>query len=159
MKIVSITLIALTGIGLAAAPCARAQSSPASNSAVEGKIKSMEDAWEAAETQKDHGASVVGDMLASDYNGVGSPGTVRNKTEQLEHMRSDTDTYTSASNSTMNVHVYSPDLATVTGTSVEKGKDKDGKEFDRTYAWVDTWMQRNGKWECIASGGTPVEKK
>ena len=50
----------------------------------------------------------------------------------------------------MDVHVYTPNLATICGTSPEKGKDKNGKEFSRSYAWVDTWMERNGKWECIA---------
>ena len=77
----------------------------------------------------------------------------------IEHMKTDTDTYSASKNDSMNVHVYGADLATVCGTSTEKGKDKDGKEFSRSYAWVDTWMQRNNKWECIASAGTPLGEK
>ena len=46
----------------------------------------------------------------------------------------------------MDVHLYGPTVATVCGISTEKGKDKDGKEFTRSYGWVDTWMERNGKW-------------
>jgi len=33
-----------------------------------------------------------------------------------------------------------------------RGKDKHGKEFTRTYVWVDTWMELNCKWQCIAEG-------
>jgi len=59
----------------------------------------------------------------------------------------------------MDVHVYGPNLATVTGTTTEKGKDKAGKQFTRSYVWVDTWMERNGKWECIAEGVMLPKKK
>ena len=59
----------------------------------------------------------------------------------------------------MDVHVYGPNIATVVGTSTEAGTDKDGKAFNRSYAWTDTWMERDGKWQCIASGGTPVVAK
>ncbi len=166
MKAFIATCVAITGLGLCAAPFATAQtSSPAAaadksagSSAVEAKIKAMEDSWAASQTQKDHGASVVEGFLATDYAGVGGKGVIRNKIEQIEHIRTDTDTYTSAKNDSMKVHVYGSDVATVCGMSTEAGKDKDGKEFNRTYAWVDTWMQRNGQWQCIASGGTPVVK-
>ena len=130
----------------------------ASDTSTETKLKSMEDSWAAAQLQKDRGVSAVGEMLASDYAGVGSKGEIRNKAEQLEHMRSDTDTYTDSQNDTMKVHIYAQNLATVCGTSTEKGKDKDGKEFSRSYAWIDTWMDRNGQWQCIASSGTAITK-
>jgi hypothetical protein len=155
MKTITATFVVLSALSLCAAPLALA----ADNSAVETKIKEMEDNWAASQLQKDHGASVVEGMLASDYAGVGSHGEIRNKASQIEHIKNDTDTYTVSKNDKMDVHVYGADLATVCGTSTEKGKDKDGKEFNRSFAWVDTWMQRNGKWECIASGGTPVTEK
>ena len=155
MKSITATFVAITALSLCAAPLLRA----ADNAAVETKIKQMEDSWAASQTQKDHGASAVEPMLASDYAGVGSKGEIRDKSSQIEHIKADTDTYASSKNDSMKVRVYGPDLATVCGTSTETGKDKDGKEFNRSFAWVDTWMQRNGKWECIASGGTPVGEK
>ncbi len=42
----------------------------------------------------------------------------------------------SAAISNMEVHVYAPNLATVTGDYTEKGKNKSGKSFSRTYSWV-----------------------
>lgn len=155
MKSITATLVAVTALSLCAAPLALA----ADNSAVETKIKQMEDAWAASQMQKDHGASAVDGMLAADYSGVGSKGEIRDKASQLDHIKNDTDTYTSSKNDTLKVHVYGADVATVCGTSTEAGTDKDGKQFSRSYAWADTWMQRNGKWECIASGGTPVGEK
>src|SRR5438046_492157 len=76
----------------------------------------------------------------------------RTKSRIIDQINHDTDPLSSSVNDSMDVHVYGPNLATVSGTSTEKGKDKNGKEFTRSYAWVDTWMERNGKWECIAEG-------
>ena len=39
------------------------------------------------------------------------------------------------------------------------GKDKGGKQFTRSYVWVDTWMERNGKWQCISEGVMESRKK
>jgi hypothetical protein len=102
---------------------------------------------------------VVEGLLSTDFFGVDSKGKIRNKGEWLERMRTDTDTYTYSKNDSMEVHVYGPNIATVVGTSTEKGKDKDGKKFSRSFAWADTWMERNGQWQCIAEGAsTPVAK-
>jgi hypothetical protein len=142
-------------LGLCAAPFAHAQDT----SGVEAKLKSMEDSWSAAQLQKDHGVSVIEGLLAADFVGVDSKGKISNKSETLERMRSDKDSYTSAKNDKMEVHLYGSNIATVVGTSSEKGKDKNGKEFSRSFAWADTWMERNGKWECIAEGVTQLPAK
>ena len=63
-------------------------------------------------------------------------------------MRSDTDTYSYSKNDKMDVHLYGSNVATVVGASTEKGKDKQGKGFSRSFAWTDTWMEREGKWQC-----------
>jgi hypothetical protein len=157
MKLTTATLVAFVGLSLCAAPIVFAQAT-ADTGAIETKLKAMEDAWAAGQLTKDRGVSAVGGMLASDYAGVGSKGEMRDKASQLEHMKSDTDTYTDSKNDSMKVHVYAPNLATVAGTSTEKGKDKDGKEFSRSFAWIDTWMERGGQWQCIASSGTAITK-
>ena len=135
-------------LAVAAAPCAHAQEKSADSSAITAKLKQMEDAWEKALVNKDHAA--VGNMVAEDYAGFSSKGKHQTKSQLVDEIKNETDTVSSAVNDKMDVHVYAPNLATVVGTSTEKGKDKDGKEFTRSFAWVDTWMERNGKWECIA---------
>ncbi len=155
MKSMTAPILAIILLSLCATPLARAQAA----SGVEAKLKSMEDSWSAAQLQKDHGVSVIDGLLAADFFGVDSKGKIRNKTETLERMRSDTDTYTSAKNDSMDVHLYGSNIATVCGTSSEKGKDKNGKEFSRSFAWADTWMERNGQWQCIAEGAAPLPAK
>jgi uncharacterized protein DUF4440 len=158
-KIFNAAIIVAAIAGITSICPAQTTSASSDTGPTETKLKSMEDSWAAAQLQKDRGLSVVTGMLATDYEGVGSKGELRNKTEQIAHMRTDTDTYSESKNDTMNVHVYAPNLATVCGTSTEKGKDKEGKDFNRSYAWVDTWMDRSGKWECIASSGTAITKQ
>jgi hypothetical protein len=155
MKSITARILAITVLSLCATPFARAQTA----SGVEEKLKSMEDSWAAATLQKDHGVSVVDGLVSTDFFGVNEKGKIQNKGEWLERMRTDTDTYTYSKNDSMEVHVYGPNIATVVGTSTEKGKDKNGKKFSRSFAWVDTWMERDGKWQCIAEGSsTPVAK-
>jgi ketosteroid isomerase-like protein len=140
-------LLAITLLAVAAAPCAHAQES-ADSSAITAKLKQMEDDWAKALQNKDHAA--VGNMVADDFAGFNSKGKQRSKAQLVDEIKNETSTLSSSENDKMDVHVYAPNLATVCGTSTEKGKDKDGKAFTHSYAWVDTWMERNGKWECIA---------
>lgn len=147
-------LLAITLVAFAAAPLARAD-----DSAVKAKIKEMEDAWSKAQMDKDHGVAVIGAMVAEDFAGVTSKGEASTKASMLEKMKAETDTYTASMNDSVEVHVYGSNVATACGRSTEKGKDKDGKEFNRSYAWVDTWMERNGKWECIAGSGMLLPEK
>ena len=145
--------LAIIILVLATAPCIRAQD----NSATEAKLKQMEDAW--AQALKDKDQAAVGNMVADDYAGINSKGEHQKKTELLDEIKTSTDTLSASTNDSMDVHVYGPSLATVVGTSTEKGKDKDGKQFSRSFGWVDTWMERNGKWECIGEAVMPLHKK
>ena len=141
-------LLVITFLGLAAAPCSHAEESAADSSAVQANLKQMEDAWVKALVTKDHAA--VGNMIADDFAGFNPEGKHITKSQLLDAAKNEPNTLSSATNDNMDVHVYGPNLATVSGTTTEKGKDKGGKQFTRTYVWVDTWMERNGKWECIA---------
>jgi len=147
MKLFTPVLV-ITLLAFAVAPSARAQEKSADSSATKTKLKEMEDTWEKAFVNKDHAA--IGNMVADDFAGFSSKGKHLTKSQLLDEIKNETDILSSAVNEKMDVHVYAPNLATVCGTSTEKGKDKNGKEFTRSFAWVDTWMERNGKWECIA---------
>jgi ketosteroid isomerase-like protein len=153
MKKLLTPLLIITLIALAVVPCARAQD----NSATETKLKQMEDAW--AKAAKDKDQTAVENMVADDFAGINSKGKHQNKSQVLDEIKTSKDTLSSSTNDSMEVHVYGPNLATVVGTSTEKGKDKDGKQFSRSFKWVDTWMERNGKWECIGEGVTPLPSK
>jgi ketosteroid isomerase-like protein len=146
-------LLAITLVAFAVAPSAPAQD----NSATENTLKQMEDNW--AKALKDKDQAAVANMVADDYAGMTSEGKRQNKTQLLDEIKTNKDTLSDSVNDSMEVHVYGPSLATVVGMSSEKGKDKDGKTFSHSFGWVDTWMQRNGKWECIGEAVTKLSKK
>jgi len=150
-------LLVITLLGLATVPRGHAQENAADSAALQAKLKGMEDAWVKALVDKDQAA--VGNVIADDFAGFNPDGKHVGKSQLLDEMKNERNTLSSATNDNMDVHVYGPNLATVCGTTTEKGKDKDGKEFTRSYVWVDTWMERNGKWECIAEGVMKSPKK
>ena len=151
------SLLVITLLGLAIAPCVHAQENAADSTAVQANLKQMEDAWVKALVSKDQ--TSVGNVIADDFAGFNPEGKNVTKSQLLDEAKNERNTLSSATNDNMDVHVYGPNLATVSGTTTEKGKDKDGKQFTRTYVWVDTWMERNGKWECIAEGVMQLKKK
>ena len=156
MKLFTPVLIS-TLLALAAAPCAHAQENAADSSTVQANLKQMEDTWVKALVNKDQAA--VGNMIADDFAGFNPEGKHLGKSQLLDEAKNEPNTLSSAVNENMDVHVYGPNLATVSGTTTEKGKDKAGKQVTRTYVWVDTWMERNGKWQCIAEGVMESRKK
>ena len=152
MKLLT-SFLAITLIAFAAMPCTRAED----NSAIETKLKQMENTWDKAWETKNTAA--LGNMLADDYAGMNSKGERQNKSQLLDELKTMTDTVSASVNDSLEVHVYGPNLAMVVGTSTEKGMDKDRKAFTRSFGWVDTWLQRNGKWECIGEAVMALPEK
>ena len=155
MKRLLMPFLAITVFAFAVAPCARAEDN--SGDATKTKLKQMEDAWAKALLNKDQAA--IGSMVADDFAGITSKGKHQNKAQLLDEIKTSTDTVSASMNDSMDVHIYASNLATVCGTSTEKGKDKDGKAYNRSYGWVDTWMERNGKWECIGEAAMLLPEK
>ena len=90
-------------------------------------------------------------MVANDFVGVYWDGKVMSRSGVLSSFKKDKDTYKSAKNESLKVHNFGPNIAVVVGTAREKGTGKDGKAFDRTFRFTDTWVERNGQWQCVAS--------
>ena len=109
----------------------------------------MENKWEAAYGSHDY--SVAQSLLADDFIGVYWNGKVLKKSSVVSEMKRDKDTYKSAVNQRLIVRQYGPGVAVVVGTAREKGTTKEGKAFDRTFRFTDTWVERKGGWQCVAS--------
>jgi ketosteroid isomerase-like protein len=112
-------------------------------------VREMEDKWEASIPS--HDFTTVQGFVASDFVGVSSQGKFVDKSSMLAEYKKDKDTYKSAKNEKLNVKSFGPNVTVVTGRAREKGTGKDGKAFDRTFLFTDTWMLRNGQWQCVAS--------
>jgi ketosteroid isomerase-like protein len=128
---------------------------PTKKSTHEATIRDIEDKWEAAVMR--HDPSVAQAYLADDYRGISSRGKVMSKANVIAEIKKDTDTYTSAKNGKVDVRVFGGQFAVATGISMEAGKAKDGKDFKRSFRWTDTWVLRNGKWQCVASQAMQVK--
>jgi ketosteroid isomerase-like protein len=112
-------------------------------------VKADENRWEASYAA--HDISVPQGLLANDFAGVYWDGRVMNKSAVISETKKDKDTYKSAVNEKLSVRSYGPNVAVVIGTAHEKGTSKDGKPFDRAFRFTDTWVQRSGQWQCVAS--------
>src|SRR5204863_1325996 len=125
---------------------------PAAAAAPNGKkmsVRDMEEKWEASIPS--HDFSTVSGFVASDFVGISSQGKFVDKSSMLAEYKKDKDTYKSAKNERLNVKSFGPNVTVVTGRAREKGTGKDGKAFDRTFLFTDTWILRNGQWQCVAS--------
>jgi hypothetical protein len=125
------------------------ESARVTNLTVEAMLKVNQDRWEASYAA--HDTSVAQTLMANDYVEVYWDGKVMGKSRAIGQMEKDKDTYKSAVNEKLAVHIYGPSVAVVVGTAREKGTAKDGKPFDRTFRFTDTWVERNGQWQCVAS--------
>ena len=120
-------------------------------------LKDNETRWSAAIAK--HDTATIESMVAPDYIGVNARGQVQNRRAMLADVKGGKDTYTSTKAEKLDVHMYGAGIAVVVGTANIKGTGKDGKAFDRTYRFTDTWMDRGGNWQCIASHGTLVGQR
>ena len=158
MKIVTL-ILAVTVLALPAlAQEKKMAAKPAKGASVEATVKGLEDGWEAAIVK--HDTKPIDEVVAPDFAGVGHDGKLLNKAGLLqEQVKNNHDTYTSATLSHVIVRPYGSNIAVVIGDAREKGTGKDGKAFDRTYRFTDTWVERNGKWECVAEQVAQVSSK
>jgi ketosteroid isomerase-like protein len=112
-------------------------------------VSDMENAWEAAVAKHDY--ATLDAFVAPDFVGVSSKNKFIGRSDVTGEAKRDKDTYKSAKNEKLNVKMYGPNVTVVTGRAREVGTGKDGKAFDRTFLFTDTWMNRGGKWQCVAS--------
>jgi ketosteroid isomerase-like protein len=82
-------------------------------------------------------------------------GAMDNKAQALEGLKNDKRTFELLELSDLNVRVNG-DAAVVTGINHAKGKDGDGKGFDRRIRFTDTFVKQDGRWMVWATQGTDI---
>jgi ketosteroid isomerase-like protein len=111
------------------------------------KIIAMENLWNRAELNND--APAVRLLLAEDFVMTVAEGTLYNKAQMVASV-ADKSYHPDVLQSTCMVVHYYGNTAVVTGAYYEKGNDK-GKPWERRGRFTDTWMNLEGRWQCIAS--------
>jgi delta-aminolevulinic acid dehydratase/porphobilinogen synthase len=90
------------------------------------------------------------EFLAEDFVGTVTDGKRYSKADVLSDPTRGAITARACSLLSAHVSFVGDSVAMVYGSETSIRKDKNGKEFNRTLIWTDTWLKRNGKWQIIA---------
>ena len=118
--------------------------------AEQGRILSLENAWNQAVQQKD--ASALKLLLGPQLVYVDYDGKLLNKAEYLASVQSQSLHPARIVSESMHVHLYGT-TAVVNGVYRENGV-KDGKPYLLRERFTDTWVRSSESWVCVASLST-----
>lgn len=119
----------------------------------EKAVAALEAQW--LQSQKTNNPDLVAPLLADKFVSTGSDGKVTGKAETLATAKATK--YDSVENDDVKVTVFG-DTAIATGGFTAKGTDASGKPLNARERWTDTWVKMpNGKWQCVASHGSPIK--
>jgi ketosteroid isomerase-like protein len=139
---------------------ANASSSPANNAAIESALTQMERDWTKAFLSGD--ADAIKRIEADDIIFVDPSGTGGGKADDVRDAGNKAFSADSWEIVDIKPHVVSNDTAVVmTRTVIKNGKyKKEGKDMDISgeYRGVDTFVNRDGRWQVVASGGAKIAK-
>ena len=116
----------------------------------------MEQDWNDATKRNDAGwternyASFASDISSR-------TGGIETKAEAVASARSNKIVYDALDLSDVVARVEG-DAAVVTGVNHVRGKDAQGKAFDRRVRFTDTFIKRDGRWQVWATQGTPIQE-
>ena len=119
----------------------------------EKAVAALEQQW--LQSQKTNNPDLVAPLLADKFVNTGSDGKVTGRAETLATAKATK--YDSAEYEDLKVTVFG-DMAIATGVFKAKGTDESGKPLDVRERFTDTWVKMpSGKWQCVASHGSPIK--
>ena len=121
-------------------------------SADKSLILALESAWNQAEIH--HDSTAVAAIVADTFISVDHHGKLLSRSQYLADLKDPSWKPEEISNSETSVYIYG-DTAIVTSAYHTKGTDH-GKPFVHRGRFTDTWIKRDGKWQCIADHETLI---
>ena len=115
-------------------------------------ILALEGAWNQAELHHDPNAAAS--IMADTFISVDHHGKLLNKSQYLADLKDASYNPEEISNSETSVYLYG-DTAILTSAYRTRGTDS-GKPFVHRGRFTDTWIKRNGKWQCVADHETLI---
>ncbi|MDQ3696994.1 MAG: nuclear transport factor 2 family protein [Gemmatimonadota bacterium] len=114
----------------------------------------MENDWNEASKKRD--AAWYERHYADDATDIVSrTGAIQSKAEAIASLKSDKTVVESLELSETSVRVEG-NTAVVTGVNHVKGRDEQGRPFDRRVRFTDTFIKRDGRWQVWATQGTVI---
>ncbi|MBS1852998.1 MAG: DUF4440 domain-containing protein [Acidobacteria bacterium] len=123
-------------------------------SSIESKLIALENAWNQAQLHHDNKA--LNTLVADTFTYTDYDGTVMNKAQFLADLKDPAYHATLIANEDVRVQIYDQ-TAVIIGTYHSKGTYK-GKAFDHWGRFTDTWVHRDGQWQCVASHTNLIDK-
>jgi ketosteroid isomerase-like protein len=120
---------------------------------IEDQITKLEKGWVQAIAKND--ATALDQYEAEDISDTDPTGRVNDRAQDKKDMSSGDLKFQALEISDIKVRVYE-NAAVATGTGNVKASMK-GQDISGTYRFTDTWVKRNGKWQCVASQGTKIQ--
>jgi ketosteroid isomerase-like protein len=121
----------------------------------EQELLKLEQQWGDALVKPD--LTFLDRIMAEDYMFTSPLGEVLTKAQMLAELKSGEDVVSSVVNHDMKVRVYG-DAAVVTGHSTYK-ETVQGNDISGEYRWTDTWIRKDGRWQCVADHASRVAHK
>ena len=133
---------------LALAPPVPAAMSSQARSGIVSTLEGLEREW--FRVYETHDLAVLRRLIADDFVATLADGTMRGKDAHIAAYPADFETLASVTNSEQRVTVFTPDVAVATGlyTATPRGG---GPADAKRYRYTDTWLRRNGRWQCVAT--------
>ena len=101
---------------------------------------------------------VVANLLADDFQGTSTKGESFTKADELKDEKG-ARIARDCGLDEAKVHFFGDSIAVVYGREHATGKDKAQPNAKVCQIWTDTWLQRGGKWQIVASQDNRVECK
>jgi ketosteroid isomerase-like protein len=135
-------LVGALSIAVAATAAVAQQTTP------EHELIQLELDWCAATVKKD--AALLGRILADAFTGFSSRGQLQTKADALADFKDQTTSTETCLDRDVKVRTYG-NAAVVTGLGTRTGTYKGIPYKDRQIMWTDTFVRKDGRWQCVAS--------
>ena len=140
-------------VALAVAAMASSSQTASGSGAVAAQLMQMERDWCKALVTRD--PLLLDPILADDYTSVNSRGVASTKASELADAKAGASGFAACTNDNMKVRVFA-DAAVITGHNVASGTYRGTPFTNRESYWTDTYIRRNGRWQCVASHSSPA---
>ena len=124
------------------------------NSADTSMLIALENAWNQA--QLHHDSKALEMLLGDNFISTDNDGVLMTRAQYLADNKDPSYEPTLMANSDVKVFIYHG-FAVVAGIYHAKGTSS-GKAFDRYGRFTDTWVNQNGKWQCVATHTSNLKK-
>jgi len=101
---------------------------------------------------------VVAKLLADDFHGTSTRGERFTKADELKDEKGPRTAHDCGLDEAK-VHFFGNNIVVVYGREHAVGKDKDQPSAKVCQIWTDTWLERGGTWQIVASQDNRVECK